>query len=61
MIPSLSMAGANMKMCMGCALMRVKNRLLFVYLYSEYKDEDTIKLLRKATEDWADAILKANK
>jgi hypothetical protein len=61
MIMPLSMGGENMKMGMGGALMRVKQRLLFVYLYSEYKDEDTVKWLRKTTEAWADAILKANK
>jgi hypothetical protein len=61
MIMPLSMGGENMKMGMGGALMRVKQRLLFVYLYAEYKDEETVKWLRRATEDWADAILKANK
>ena len=60
MIMPLSMGGINMKMGMGIALMRVKQRLLFVYLYAEYKNEDTVKWLRKTTDDWADAILKAN-
>lgn len=61
MVMPLSTGGTNMKMAVGDALMRVKQRLLFVYLYAEYKNENTVKWLRKATEDWADAILKANK
>ena len=61
MIMPLSMAGENIKMGMGVALVRAKQRLLFVYLYAEYKDEETVMWLRKATEDWADAILKTNK
>jgi hypothetical protein len=61
MLMPLSMGGKNMKMGMGAALMRVKSRLLFVYLYAEYKDKETVKWLRKTTEDWSDAIMKANK
>lgn len=36
MIIPLSIGGENMKMGMGSALIRVKQRLLFVYLYSGY-------------------------
>jgi hypothetical protein len=60
LIVPLSMAGTCTKMAMGGALIRVKQRLLFVYLYAEYENEETVKWLRKATEGWADAILKAN-
>lgn len=56
----LSIDGENMKLGSGTALMRVKQRLLFVCLYAEYKDEETVKWLRKTTGDWAAAILKAN-
>jgi len=61
MILPVAMGGQNMKMAGGAVLMRIKQRLLFVYLYAEYKNEETIKWIRKATEDWTDAILKANK
>jgi hypothetical protein len=44
----------------GIIFLRVKNRMLFAYLYSVYKDQETVKWVRKTTEDWADAILKAN-
>jgi hypothetical protein len=61
MITEYAMSGNNVKVVAGCAMLRVKNRLLFAYLYAEYKDEDTIKWIRKTTEEWSDAILKANK
>jgi len=40
--------------------MRVKERLIFVYLYAEYKDEESIVWLRRTTEAWCDEILKLN-
>ncbi len=61
MITEYTVSGSNVKVVAGCALLRVKKRLLFAYLYAEYKDEDTIKWIRKTTEEWSDAILKANK
>ena len=61
MIMPLSMSGKDIKMVMGASLMRVKRRVIFVYLCAEYKNEDTVKWIRKTTEDWADVILKANK
>ncbi len=61
MIAPVSVGGQNIKIASGIVLMRVKLRVLFVYLYAEYKNEDTIKWIRKTTENWADAILKANK
>ena len=60
MIMPVSMGGSTATMGGGCALIRAKKRLLFVYLYTEYKNEETVRWLRKATEEWTDAILKAN-
>jgi hypothetical protein len=61
MIVPFTMGGNSIKMGMGAVFMRVKQRLLFVYLYSEYKDDDSIAWIRVTIEDWADAIIKANK
>lgn len=61
MIMPISTEETKKEMAAGCALLRVNQRLLFFYLYAEYKDEDTIKWIRKTTENWADAILMANK
>jgi len=52
--------GVTTKVVAGIIFLRVKNRLLFVYLYSVYKDQGTVIWMRKTTENWADAILKAN-
>ena len=42
-------------------LMRVKNHMLFVYLYSEYKGDETVQWVRSTEERWAQAIFDANK
>ena len=60
-ITSVSMGGETTKLALGCAVLRVKEKMLFVYLYVSYRDENTIKWLRKTSESWADAILEANK
>lgn len=51
----------TIQMSMSCVLMRVKNRLLFLYLYAEYKNEETVKWLRKTSESWVDSVLTSNK
>ena len=61
MILPVSMGGKTTNIGAGVALVRAKKRLLFAYLYAEYKNEETVKWLRKTTEEWADAILEANK
>lgn len=49
-------------MMAGCSiLIRVKQRLLYAYLYARFKDTETVKWLGYTSEKWADAILKANK
>lgn len=61
MITQYSMGGDVFEMACGTAFVRVKDRLLFVYLYAEYVDQDTVNWLRKTTEAWVDAILAANR
>jgi len=58
MIMPVSIGGDTITMGMGAALLRINKRLIFVYLYAEYESEETVKWLRKMTEEWADAILK---
>jgi hypothetical protein len=60
MITPTSWGGQNTKLVMSCAFVRVKQRLLFVYLYADYKNEDTVKWLRKTTVDWVNTILTSN-
>lgn len=53
--------GTTTRIVAGIVLLRIKNRLVFGYLYSVYKDEETLSWVRKSSEEWADAILKANR
>jgi hypothetical protein len=41
-------------------MFRLRNRLVLGYIYSEYKDEDSVHWVSRVTEEWADALLKAN-
>ena len=60
MVIATSVGGKTMKTGVGGAILRVKKKLLFVYLNAEYKNENTIRWLRKATEQWSDAVLQTN-
>jgi hypothetical protein len=53
--------GASQKVAAGITFIRVQQRVLFLYIYAPYKDEDTVKWVRTTGEKWADAILAANK
>jgi hypothetical protein len=61
LVTVVKMGGREAKMGMGGVLLRVRKRLLFGYLYSEYKGVETADWLRKTTEQWADAIQAANR
>jgi hypothetical protein len=54
------MGGKTAKMVMGCCMLRARQKILFAYLYAQYKDKSTIQWIRQTSESWADAILKAN-
>jgi hypothetical protein len=59
-IQQISTGGSVVKMVAGVTILRVQNRLLYTYVFSAYKDEDSVQWVRKTSEQWADAILKAN-
>lgn len=44
----------------GGALVRVKNKIIYIYFSNEYKNTDSIKEVRIILEKWADNILKVN-
>jgi len=60
MLLSVTMQGVTKNMINVSAILRVRNRAIFVYIYAVYEDQDSLKWVQKTTEDWADAILKAN-
>jgi len=42
-------------------VLRVKSKLLFLYLYTEYKNEESIKWIGTTSEKWTDLFFKANR
>jgi hypothetical protein len=59
-IQQISASGSSVKMVAAITILKIQNRLIYAYLYSMFKDEDSIQWVRKTSEQWADAILKAN-
>jgi hypothetical protein len=59
-VESISAQGPETKMAVATVVLRARDRLLYLYLYSIYKDDSTIQWLHTTSEQWADAILKAN-
>lgn len=60
MIMPVSGNGITLQRAMSLCIMNVNHRIVFTYLYMDYKNEDTIKQLRASMEQWTDAILKSN-
>ena len=60
LIIPVSMGTISTKMAMGGALVRVKKKVIFVYLYAEYTGSESAKSLRIQLQDWVDRILTAN-
>ncbi len=60
MLEPMASNGKTENMVNGVALVRVKNRLLYVYVYAKYEDKSTVDWVLKTTQAWADAILKQN-
>jgi hypothetical protein len=50
----------TMTMASGMATLRIKQRLVFAYLYRKYESSETVSWIRKNLEAWADAILARN-
>ena len=61
MIMPLTSNGTTKKMAMGMIVLRVQSRVLFIFTYTEYKDESSVEWIRTLDEEWANAILQANK
>ena len=57
---SVSMGTEVFEAVIGGAVVRVNNRIINIYFCSEYENVETIKKVKAALEEWADAILKVN-
>jgi hypothetical protein len=60
MIGPISGGGSSMKMVSAVITLRVQDRLLYAYVYATYAGDDSVRWVRDTSEQWADAILKAN-
>jgi len=60
MMAPVTSSGKTAKMIVGTVLLRVRNRVLFVYFYSVYKDAQTLDWIRNVSQQWTGAILAAN-
>jgi hypothetical protein len=60
MVLPLTTKNGNVQFAMAMSVIRVRNRVLFGYFYTPYKDASTVSQLRTTDEQWTDAILKAN-
>jgi hypothetical protein len=61
MLMAMKQGDHTTTMAGGFAVLRVKQRLVFAYLYRKYESPDTINWLDKNLEAWSDAILSKNK
>ena len=51
----------NVTMATGMAAVRIKQRLLFAYIFRKYESPETVALVGKDLRSWADSILAKNK
>jgi len=61
MLMAFKQENRSVTMAAGIGLVRVRQRLLFTYLYRKYESADSVTWLRKSLEIWDDAILAKNK
>jgi hypothetical protein len=61
MVMPVTVDGVSKKVAMSMTVARVQQRLLFLYVFDEYKDESSVQWVRTTGEHWTDAILQANK
>ncbi len=61
MLITMKQAEHGVTMAGGFGLIRVKQRLLFVYLYKAYEGPNTVSWIGTTLEGWADAIMRANR
>ena len=60
-IMPVSAKGDTIKMAAAVLVLRLQERVVFVYLYKEYKDEASVRWVTQTAQAWADSILAANK
>jgi hypothetical protein len=61
LIAPVTAGSTSLRMATGLVLVRVQDRVIYGYVFTEYKDEETAHWLARTTQAWADAILQANR
>ena len=61
MIVKYADAGKSWTTVISTTYIRVRDRLLFAYVTAKYDGTETVKMVTEISENWADAILEANK
>jgi hypothetical protein len=61
MVLAVKQGDRSSTMACGFGVLRVKQRLIFAYLYRKYESPKTVSLVRENLEAWSDAILSKNK
>ncbi|MGO9095193.1 MAG: hypothetical protein ACLQGV_08215 [Bryobacteraceae bacterium] len=61
MLMSLKSGDRSVTMAGGMAVLRIKQRLVFVYLFRRYESPETVNWLHKNLETWCDSILAKNR
>ena len=51
----------NITLANGMAAVRIKQRLIFAYIFRKYESPETVALVGKDLGSWADSILAKNK
>ncbi len=57
---ALKQGDRTVTLAVGLAVLRVRQRLVYAYLYVKYESPETVLKMRKDLESWADAILAKN-
>ena len=60
MIMNVGAGGKTKKVIVGTTFLRAQNRLLYATVFALYTGDDSAAWVRTVSEQWADAILKAN-
>ncbi|MFY9949512.1 MAG: hypothetical protein WAK27_12515 [Candidatus Sulfotelmatobacter sp.] len=60
MLAPVSSGGVTMRTINASVLLRVRNRLIFAYIYGSSDDENSLRWIEKMAEQWANEILTAN-
>ncbi|MBB5061482.1 hypothetical protein HDF16_006218 [Granulicella aggregans] len=60
MISPISSGESSINMVTAVIVLRVQNRLLYAYVSARYAGDESVRWTRSTSEQWTDAILKAN-